>query len=342
MNLHIGDIVRYLNDVGGGVVKEIVGSSEVRILDESGFLLVVKVSDLVLVERCQDANTAEFDGKQDDVMKEEDNDIPGNDIPHLYIAFVRNKRKSDVFAMYLINDSNYHFPYVVYSGESTASRISSGILEANTKVQLSEISYSMLTDFTEIHIQGVFFKYSDYEPQKPVDCTIHVQPVKFYKPGVFVVNVFFDEDAYIIDFYDASKLRFEEELSQLRSVEPEKIRDALLEKESAEEKPRTMTKKDSSIREIDLHIDSLIDDSSSMTPFEKLNYQMKAFEDELIRAVKDGIEKIVFIHGVGEGVLKAKIRGCLDKDYPQYYYQDASFEKYKFGATLVYLRKIYK
>jgi len=73
-----------------------------------------------------------------------------------------------------------------------------------------------------------------------------------------------------------------------------------------------------------------------------LELQMRTFELELGKAVTDGLEKIVFIHGVGNGILKAKIRGTLDREYPQYFYQDASYQKYKFGATLVYLRKIYK
>ena len=46
-------------------------------------------------------------------------------------------------------------------------------------------------------------------------------------------------------------------------------------------------------------------------------------------------QKIVFIHGRGEGVLKAEIEKMLRHDFPTCSYQDASFREYGFGATMV-------
>ena len=47
------------------------------------------------------------------------------------------------------------------------------------------------------------------------------------------------------------------------------------------------------------------------------------------------IQRIVFIHGVGEGVLKTELQNLLNK-YPVKYY-DASYKKYGLGATEVYV-----
>lgn len=46
-------------------------------------------------------------------------------------------------------------------------------------------------------------------------------------------------------------------------------------------------------------------------------------------------QKIVFIHGKGDGVLRKAIEKELKTKYKQYYYQDASFREYGFGATVV-------
>ena len=46
-------------------------------------------------------------------------------------------------------------------------------------------------------------------------------------------------------------------------------------------------------------------------------------------------QKIVFIHGKGEGVLRKAVIELLKKDYPKAELQDASFREYGFGATLV-------
>ena len=46
-------------------------------------------------------------------------------------------------------------------------------------------------------------------------------------------------------------------------------------------------------------------------------------------------KRIVFIHGKGEGVLRNRIVTELKQKYPRCNWQDASFQEYGFGATLV-------
>jgi dsDNA-specific endonuclease/ATPase MutS2 len=49
-------------------------------------------------------------------------------------------------------------------------------------------------------------------------------------------------------------------------------------------------------------------------------------------------QKIVFIHGKGEGVLRSEIEKQLRTRYKTYYFQDASFREYGFGATMVTIK----
>ncbi len=348
MKLQNGDIVRYLNDVGGGVVQRVVSPTKVEILDNSGFLLPVFEKDLVLIERpTTQSKTEEQQPKQEiptDVYEEiESDDIEGNDIPLVHIAFVRDAKNSNIFQAYLINDCNYHMLFVLSSeSNDEQTHLFSGLLEANTKMMAVQFSYDDISSFETLRFQGVFYKKRVYEHQNTVDVAIKINQVKFYKPGVFVVNDFFDEDAYLITVYDGAKLQEEKENEALQSISPEKLKELILEKNDKNEEIEKPRKKDDTIREVDLHIHELVDNESNMTPAEMLDLQMRTFEKELASAAKSGIEKIVFIHGVGNGILKAKIRGCLDRDYPQFFYQDASFQQYKYGATLVYLRKVYK
>ena len=346
MKLQVGDKVRYLNDVGGGEITKILGANLVEISDELGFTIPVQESELLLIERpvtqqnTQTAPTNPFVANPEVATEVEDDDIEGNDLPHLFLAFVRDGKDSSKFEIYIINDCNYHLLYVLSKKqENSMKQISTGFLEANTKMLVSECGYDEIATMEQLYFQGIFYKNKEFVLQQNVSVDIPINPVKFYKPGVFVVNDFFDEDAYVIDFYDASKIKEAEEKELLRQVDVAQIQEALLsKKEEKVEKPKKQDKEES-IREIDLHINELVDDSSLMSAGEMLDVQMKTFETELSKAVSEGLEKIVFIHGVGSGVLKTKIRGCLERDYPQFSYQDASFQKYKFGATLVYLKK---
>jgi dsDNA-specific endonuclease/ATPase MutS2 len=49
-------------------------------------------------------------------------------------------------------------------------------------------------------------------------------------------------------------------------------------------------------------------------------------------------QKIIFIHGKGEGVLRTAIEKELKTRYKSCEYQDASFREYGFGATSVKIK----
>ena len=105
-------------------------------------------------------------------------------------------------------------------------------------------------------------------------------------------------------------------------------------------KPKEFIKKEPKlIKEVDLHIHELIDDETGMSDFGKLQFQLDVFHKEMASAIKEGYKRIVFIHGVGTGSLKLKIRNELQHKYKQYQFQDASFKEYGYGATMVLLRR---
>ena len=90
-----------------------------------------------------------------------------------------------------------------------------------------------------------------------------------------------------------------------------------------------------SIMEVDLHINQLVKSSSGMDNFDIMNIQIDTAKHKLEFAIKNRIPKIVFIHGVGEGVLKSELDFLL-KNYNVNFYA-ASYKKYGMGATEVYI-----
>jgi dsDNA-specific endonuclease/ATPase MutS2 len=49
-------------------------------------------------------------------------------------------------------------------------------------------------------------------------------------------------------------------------------------------------------------------------------------------------QRIVFIHGKGDGVLRHKLIDELKRKFSTCKYQDASFKEYGFGATMVTIK----
>ncbi len=95
------------------------------------------------------------------------------------------------------------------------------------------------------------------------------------------------------------------------------------------------SKKDEFVLEIDLHIEKLVPNKKGMNNYDILTLQMDTAKRQLEFAVRNRIPRIVFIHGVGEGVLKAELDFFLGR-YDNLTFQDANYQKYGLGATEVY------
>jgi hypothetical protein len=93
-------------------------------------------------------------------------------------------------------------------------------------------------------------------------------------------------------------------------------------------------KKKTSIWEIDLHIENLLDNAKNLTNTEILLKQMSNFKNTFSKAKDKRIQKLIVIHGVGEGVLKNEIRSFLSRQEHIEYF-DASYLDYGKGATEV-------
>jgi len=114
--------------------------------------------------------------------------------------------------------------------------------------------------------------------------------------------------------------------------------EAISEKET---KKRVSVKKKSKERfqptlEVDLHIHQLTNSYKRLENHEILSLQLDTAKRQLEFAMQKRIQRIVFIHGVGEGVLKIELE-YLFKRYDNLKFYEANYQKYGLGATEVYV-----
>ncbi|WP_027137528.1 Smr/MutS family protein [Gaetbulibacter saemankumensis] len=88
--------------------------------------------------------------------------------------------------------------------------------------------------------------------------------------------------------------------------------------------------------EVDLHIHQLVKSSRGMSNYDMLTLQLDTARRQLEYAMSKRIQKVVFIHGVGEGVLKVELEYLFGR-YNNVKYYDANYQKYGLGATEVYI-----
>jgi hypothetical protein len=86
---------------------------------------------------------------------------------------------------------------------------------------------------------------------------------------------------------------------------------------------------------IDLHIHELVDDQSGLQDRTKLDIQLNHFERMMRIAGEQRVRRVVFIHGVGQGVLRHQIRSRLEMYYPDCTVRDGNPREFGAGATEV-------
>ena len=351
----IGERVKFLNAVGGGVITRIVGKNVVHVENEDGFEIPVLITEIIL-DAAQSAdvepNIVQFvnQGKQSpvpekkpDVTTQSDNAfiasestvIPGNNQPDFYLAFVPENSHNPLEGqtdIYLVNNSNYLLLYS-YSHfiESEYHNQGTGLLEANTKLQLGSITSTDMNSLPDYSFQLLPFRSKSSKLRRLVTKTIQINPVKFYRAGSYEKSDFFKEKAMLF------KLNESELDKALKELTQKDVKNVVKEKDRP--KPLVIKKKTTEIVEVDLHIHELLDDTNGLSNKEMLDFQIKKFREEMDKAIfSHEVKRIVFIHGLGNGVLKQEVRRELSSKYKKYNFQDASFQEYGFGATMVVLR----
>jgi len=143
-------------------------------------------------------------------------------------------------------------------------------------------------------------------------------------------------DGMVFNFDEKELVKIEKEQYELSKYSD--INNALLkEKISVNQPKESLFKKQKQevVLEVDLHINQLVKSVKGLDNYDMLNLQLDTAKRKVVYAIQKRISKIVFIHGVGEGVLKTELQNLLNK-YPVKYY-DASYKKYGLGATEVYV-----
>ncbi len=119
--------------------------------------------------------------------------------------------------------------------------------------------------------------------------------------------------------------RLKEQLTQLQSTNARKLNENIL--------LQYTVRPDEA--EVDLHIEALATHPERLSDTEKHDLQLRFFRICLKHAIENSYKKVIFIHGVGRGVLKSDIQRELEC-YEGLHYMDAPATLYGIGATEVY------
>ena len=255
-----------------------------------------------------------------------------------YLAFVPVDIKEIThtrFETYIVNDSNYyiHYSYLVAEGNAWTLK-SVGEVEPNTKLFIEEFGREVLNDMGRIGVQLTAYKKDKPFLLKPaIDVQFRIDPVKFYKLHVFEENEFFEQPSLLFTIVD------NDEVARPLVVDSKRLKEQMYKDEKIiAHEGKKKRKKDDGTLVIDLHADELLETTAGMNAADILHYQLDVFKKTMDENKKKKGQKIVFIHGKGEGVLRHALVHELNYCYKSCTYQDASFQEYGYGATQVTIK----
>lgn len=355
-----GDKVRFLNEVGGGIVSGFRDKNIVLVEDSDGFEIPMSVTDVVVVadENYSTSNMVspmkqETDDKRQKAVVPKASDDPsegeitfrapveerkGGNVLSCYLAFVPVDVKeisNTRFECYFVNDSNYYvrFTCLVAEGNSWTLR-STMEVEPNTKEFIEEIGREDLNDLSRIAVQLLAYKREKPFQLKPsIDVQMRIDAVKFYKLHTFRENDFFEQPALLYTIVE------NDEVARPLVVDADAIKKQMYGKDEPQKKTQPQKRVgDEGAVVVDLHANELLETTAGMSNADILNYQLDVFRKTIEENKKRKGQRLIFIHGKGEGVLRQAIIHELHYRYKTFLYQDASFREYGYGATQVTIR----
>jgi len=377
--MNIGDKVRFLTEVGGGIVKGFKGKDTVIVEGDDGFDIPMLITNVVVV-----GNTDALNFERKPLKKEAPSatsasskvaasssapvtatpaatpaampaevttpapivqEFAGHDVLNVHLAFLPVDIKAistTVMEAWLVNDSNYFITYAWGSiGSGSLTLFSQGTLEPNSVEFLREFSRDTYEQLEHVSVQLFAWKQGKpYRRKAVVDAELRIDTVKFFKLHTFHDTPFFEDPALLYDI-----------VRDDRPTRPVTIpRDELADALSGNNRPKDdpsrprkrrifnpQTDRNAPI-EVDLHIEELLETTAGMSNKDILDYQIETFRRVLRENQNRHGQRIVFIHGKGDGVLRAALKGELERKTDHYTFQDASFQRYGFGAMLVIVK----
>lgn len=378
----VGDKVKFLNQVGGGVITKIVSPSLVNV-EVDGFEIPTLTKEIVLDHvddkagkmftsegniNNDESKQAVYDEDNIEVAQEEDSyrehlylSRKGQEKDKgVYLAFIPCDQQlmlSGEYYIYLVNNSDWTLLYSLFLEDKENNHFVGqdfGQVEAKERLLLATIDDKDLEKWTNGVIQILFHKDNTSKVLTPASYKIKIRTAKFFKEGCFEDTGLFTEKALLVPialtdnvqpFADAEDMNLnskknQEKLKELQDkITGDEVSSKPIEVKSTQPvsffDKHLINKKEA---EVDLHIEELTDSVKNLSSSDMLNIQMEYFQKCLAKAIEMNLDKIVFIHGVGQGVLKHNIEEELDK-YKFIHYFPSSMRKYGVGATEVVIGK---
>jgi hypothetical protein len=313
----IGDKVRMLHGSGEGVVTKINGDQATVMLTQ-GIEIPVHRRDLVVVAARQEAAQMQKAGDKGKPMLQPR--TPGMLFLKEGIYLAGIPRSPMLVDFSIVNQTDYELFILVYKLSRPVNQFFTSI-QLNPKSRI-EIPGALPIQETN-HLIGLAFQILKFHPSQgnPAQCIeprIAFSQIPWQKTKQRIPMM--ETEGYMIQLDDLAT-----------TPDPEKLRQQMMSPNSKQEIQIPIRR--IAFREIDLHIEKLEKNSGDLSAAEILGIQIQHFEKAFDKAILDGVEKLIVIHGAGNGILRTEVQKRLSGNSQIKHFKDAQKERFGYGAT---------
>jgi Domain of unknown function (DUF2027)/Smr domain len=342
MQIRKGDRVRFLNEKGQGVVSRLLGEGLAMVEVEDGFEYPYPLNQLVPVNPIAAPEPARA-SQQTPVQPAVPTSpaIINNRYPDgIYLAFIPQHQafpSAGKIDLVLINHSTYDIYYTLSLKDGALwTCIQAGMLGPGRQMEVDTLTPQDIDNWGTIKTDVLFYSDDAFEHRAPVSDLLKLKGTKFFKDSTYGEHILVGKKAFVAELVALYEKAAETE-EQKPFLTQSALRDMLTTQEQRQQRgqqSKPALKNQQLEKEVDLHIEELLDNWNGMTNGQLLDVQLRRMQQELDEAMASHLQRIVFIHGVGNGRLKTEIRRVLGT-YKGIRFHDASYQRYGFGATEV-------
>ena len=314
MKFKLGDFVRFVEEKREGFITRIIDEQTIGVTGDDDFEIPVLANKVTSVHGRE--------GGKPIKQPEEIAEVPGQEfVPKgIYLAAIPEKQVTSVVQFHLINNTSYQL-LASFSTEKNQEFKGefAGIILPRTSVKVYSAALPDLAIWPKFTFQVL---YHSKQKADFLDPLVYVEKFKAKdfagaKTAVHILN--------------QQGWQFQLVAAEVK-VDAEKLKESFF--KSPEEK-KTVEKP---FKEIDLHIEKLREDYQFLNSSEILKTQLDRFQKTLDAAIVHQLPSVVFIHGVGNGILRHEIHKVAGKHPQVKTFMDARKEKFGYGATEVFLK----
>lgn len=346
--MRISDGIAYVDDDGFETpvqVRECVVIGNSHVFGNSSQPVPSKEADKS-AKKTQSAPPKTTRNEHDDFTSLPIVEMAGGNVLNIVLGFepVEIKALSQTdFDAYIVNDSNYYIFVSVMTRENSSNEWTpryDGVIEPNIQEFTFSLHQSDLPHLDRICVQYAAFKRDrDFEAKSPGSVEFKVDATKFARLHCFRPNTYFDSPVIAFEINVNDRMQHD-----MPEIDPVVLSRGIKEKKREERRNVPLQSKSSKpsgdIIVVDLHASELLDTTAGLSPADILNMQIDRFSEVMQQNIKRIGQKIVFIHGKGEGVLRQALMKELSHRFKGHDVQDASFREYGFGASQVTIRSL--